>query len=54
MQQKFAEYKKRNGDEMEALREENSRLRQKIEADKADWGAIPPPFKDGGPSSLEK
>jgi len=35
MQQEFAEYKKRNADEMEALREENSRLRQKIEADKA-------------------
>jgi len=34
MQQEFAEYK-RNADEMEALREENSRLRQKIEADKA-------------------
>jgi len=33
MQQEFAEYKKRNADEMEALREENSRLRQKIEAD---------------------
>lgn len=27
MQQEFAEYKKRNADEMEALREENSRLR---------------------------
>jgi len=35
MQQEFAEYKKRNADEMEALREENSRLRQKIEADQA-------------------
>ena len=34
MQQEFAEYKKRNADEMEALREENSRLKQKIEADK--------------------
>jgi len=33
MQQEFTEYKKRNADEMEALREENSRLRQKIEAD---------------------
>ena len=35
MQQEFAEYKKRNADEMEALREENSRLRQEIEADQA-------------------
>jgi len=35
MQQEFAEYKKRNADEMEALREENSRLRRRIEADKA-------------------
>jgi len=35
MQQEFAEYKKRNADEIEALREENSRLRQKIEADQA-------------------
>jgi len=35
MQQEFAEYKKRNADEMEALREENSRLRQKIEEDQA-------------------
>jgi len=34
MQQEFAEYKKRNADEMEALREENSRLRRKIEADR--------------------
>jgi len=35
MQQEFAEYKKRNADEMEALREENSRLRQRIKTDRA-------------------
>jgi len=35
MQQEFAEYKKRNADEMEELREENSRLKRKIEVDKA-------------------
>jgi len=35
MHQEFTEYKKRNADEMEALREENSRLRRRIEADKA-------------------
>ena len=35
MQQEFAKYKKRNVDEMEALKEENSRLRRKIEADQA-------------------
>jgi len=34
MQQEFAEYKKRNADEMEALREENSHLRRKIETDR--------------------
>jgi len=42
MQQEFAEYKKRNADEMEALREENSRLRQKIEADKVAGEPYPP------------
>jgi len=34
IQQEFAEYKKRNANEMKALREENSHLRRKIEADK--------------------
>jgi len=33
MQQELADLKKRNADEMEALRQENSRLRRKIEAD---------------------
>jgi len=33
IQQELADLRKRNGDEMEALREENSRLRRKIEAD---------------------
>ena len=35
MQQEFAEYKKRNTDEMEALRQENARLKRRIEAGKA-------------------
>ena len=35
MQQEFAKYKKRNAEEMEALREENSRLRRRIETNKA-------------------
>jgi len=42
MQQEFTEYKKRNADEMEALREENSRLRQKIKADKVAGEPCPP------------
>ena len=33
MQQELTDLKKRNADEMEALRQENSRLRQKIEVD---------------------
>jgi len=33
MQQELADLKKRSADEMEALRQENSRLRRKIEAD---------------------
>ena len=33
MQQELADLKKRNTDEMEALRQENSRLRRRIEAD---------------------
>ena len=33
MQQELADLKKRNVDEMEALRQENSRLRRRIEAD---------------------
>ena len=33
MQQELADLKKRNTDEMEALRQENSRLRRKIEVD---------------------
>ena len=53
MQQEFVEYKKRNADEMEALREENSRLRRKIEADRTAKEPRPthsrvdiPPTKD--------
>ena len=38
MQQELADLKKRNADEMEALRQENSRLRQKIEADPTQKG----------------
>jgi len=33
MQQELADLKKRNGNEIEALRQENSRLRRKIEGD---------------------
>jgi len=33
MQQELADLKKGNADEMEALRQENSRLKRKIEAD---------------------
>ena len=50
MQQEFAEYKKRNADEMQALREENSRLRMRIEVEKMtaephpthSWVEVPP------------
>jgi len=45
MQQEFAEYKKRNANEMEALREKNSSLKRKIEADKAIGGLCPAPFR---------
>jgi len=38
MQQELANLKKRSVDEMEALRQENSRLRRKIEADPAQKG----------------
>jgi len=38
MQQELADLKKRNADEMEALRQENSRLRRKIEANPAQKG----------------
>ena len=41
VQQEFTEYKKRNTDEMEALREENTRLKRKNEADKAMGGLGP-------------
>jgi len=45
MQQEFAEYKKRNVDEMEALREENSRLKRKIKTDKGEGGPCPMPSR---------
>jgi len=55
MQQEFAEYKKRNVDEMEALREENSRLKRKIEADKAVGGpGIVPSRADPPPATKEE
>ena len=38
MQQELTDMKKRNVDEMEALRQENSRLRRKIEADPTQKG----------------
>ena len=38
MQQELADLRKRNGDKMEALRQENSRLRRKIEADPTQKG----------------
>ena len=38
MQQELADLKKRSADKMEALRQENSRLRQKIEADPTQMG----------------
>jgi len=38
MQQELADLKKHNADEMEALRQENSRLRRKIEADPTQKG----------------
>jgi len=38
MQQELADLKKRNADEMETLRQENSRLRKKIEADLTQKG----------------
>ena len=38
MQQELADLKKRNADEMEALRQENSRLKRKIEADPTQKG----------------
>jgi len=44
MQEEFVEYKKRNAEEMQALREENSRLRRRIETDKAAGEPNPPPY----------
>jgi len=41
MKQEFTEYNKRNADEMEVVREENSCLKRKIEADKAAGGPCP-------------
>ena len=41
MQQELADLKKHNTDEMEALRQENSRLRRKIEADWWSRGSGP-------------
>ena len=38
MQQELADLKKRSVDEMEALRQENSRLRRKIEVDPTQKG----------------
>ena len=38
MQQELVDMKKCSADEMEALRQENSRLRQKIEADPTQKG----------------
>jgi len=38
MQQELPDLKKRSADEMEALRQENSRLRRKIEADPTQKG----------------
>jgi len=38
MQHELADLKKHNADEMEALRQENSRLRRKIEADPTQKG----------------
>jgi len=38
MQQELADLRKRNADEMEALKEENSRLRRKIEANPTQKG----------------
>jgi len=38
MQQELADLKKRSADEMEALRQENSRLRRKIEANPTQKG----------------
>ena len=38
MQQELADLEKRSADEMEALRQENSRLRRKIEADPTQKG----------------
>jgi len=38
MQQELTDLKKRNVDEMEALRQENSRLRRKIEVDPTQKG----------------
>jgi len=54
MQQEFVEYKKRNADEMESLREENSRLKRKIEANKAMGGPGPVPSKVEPPTTEEE
>jgi len=54
MQQEFTEYKKRNADEMEALREENCRLKRKIEADKAMRGPRPNPSRVELPTATKE
>ena len=55
MQQEFTEYRKRNADEMEALREENSQLKRRIEAGKAmEEPEITPCRADPPPATEEK
>jgi len=54
MQQEFAEYKKRHTDEMEALREENSRLRRKIEADRTAGEPCPTHLRVDIPSTEDE
>ena len=54
IQQEFAKYKKRNADEMEALREENSRLKRRIEAGKALEGPETVPCRADPPPATEE
>jgi len=53
MQKELADLKKRSADEMEALRQENSRLRRKIEADPTQKGKAKETFDVVGSTAFQ-
>ena len=53
MQQELADLKKRSADKMEALRQENSRLRRKIEVDPTQKGKAKETSEAAGPPAFQ-